>query len=109
MQQGQGGKHYLATICDWDTLSLGKPNQSLTIVNILLNKDNFRWVVENNAYGVCNQLGDMMNVSTRSIRFFFIYASFLTLGSPVIVYMILAFWMDMSKHFRRRRSSVWDL
>ena len=78
-------------------------------MNILLNKDNFRWVVENNAYGVCNQLGDMMNVSTRSIRFFFIYASFLTLGSPVIVYMILAFWMDMSKHFRRRRSSVWDL
>jgi hypothetical protein len=39
----------------------------------------------------------------------FIYASFLTFGSPVVLYFALAFVMEFRKHLRRGRSTVWDL
>lgn len=64
---------------------------------------------ETQAFGVCTRLGDITSISTGSIRLFFIYASFLTMGSPIIIYMGLAFIRNMRKHNRRRRSPVWDL
>lgn len=62
---------------------------------------------EQNAFGVCTRLGEKMGVATSSIRLFFIYASFLTVGSPVIIYLGLAFIMNMRRHMRRR-STIWD-
>lgn len=66
-------------------------------------------LVERNAFGVCTWLGDYTGISKASIRKFFIYTSFLTVGSPVIVYMILAFWLDWHKHSRQGRSTIWDV
>jgi phage shock protein PspC (stress-responsive transcriptional regulator) len=62
---------------------------------------------ENHAYGVCTALGEKMGIATSSIRLFFIYASFLTFGSPIIIYMSLAFILNMRRHLRRR-STIWD-
>ncbi len=62
---------------------------------------------ETQAFGVCTKLGDKLNMSTSSIRLFFIYASFLTFGSPLIIYMGLAFIINIRQHLRRGRSSVW--
>lgn len=62
---------------------------------------------EENAFGVCTRLGEKLGVATSSIRLFFIYASFLTIGSPVIIYLGLAFIMNMRRHMRRR-STIWD-
>jgi phage shock protein PspC (stress-responsive transcriptional regulator) len=62
---------------------------------------------EEHAFGVCTYLGDKLGVATSSIRLFFIYASFLTLGSPVILYLSLAFMINMRAHLRKR-SSIWD-
>ena len=62
---------------------------------------------EEHAFGVCTRLGEKMGLATSSIRLFFIYASFLTFGSPVIVYLALAFVMNMRRHLRRRRT-MWD-
>ncbi len=62
---------------------------------------------ENHAFGVCTALGEKMGVATSSIRLFFIYASFLTFGSPIIIYMSLAFILNMRRHLRRR-STIWD-
>jgi hypothetical protein len=39
-----------------------------------------------------------MNIASSKIRLWFIYISFLTLGSPIIVYMILAFWMNLKRY-----------
>ncbi|MDH5379640.1 MAG: PspC domain-containing protein [Cyclobacteriaceae bacterium] len=61
---------------------------------------------ENYAFGVCTRLGEKLGIATSSIRLFFIYASFLTVGSPIIVYLILAFVMNMRKHMRKR-NPVW--
>jgi phage shock protein C len=63
---------------------------------------------EEHAFGVCTRLGEKLGVATSSIRLFFIYASFLTFGSPVIVYLALAFVMNMRKHLRRKNSTIWD-
>jgi phage shock protein C len=62
---------------------------------------------EEHAFGVCTRLGEKMGIATSSIRLFFIYASFLTFGSPIIVYLALAFVMNMRRHLRRR-STIWD-
>ena len=48
---------------------------------------------EKQAFGVCTRIGEKLHMQSSVIRLFFIYASFLTVGSPLIVYMILAFWM----------------
>jgi phage shock protein PspC (stress-responsive transcriptional regulator) len=68
-----------------------------------------RQFFETRAFGVCTWLGDVLHMPTSAIRFFFIYASFLTIGSPLIIYMILAFWLKMKTYLRGRRTSVWDL
>jgi phage shock protein PspC (stress-responsive transcriptional regulator) len=62
---------------------------------------------EEHAFGVCTRLGEKLGIATSSIRLFFIYISFLTFGSPVIVYLGLAFIMNMRRHLRRRRT-LWD-
>jgi len=62
---------------------------------------------ETYAFGVCTHLGEKLGVATSSIRLFFIYASFITFGSPVILYLALAFVMNMRKHLRKR-SPIWD-
>jgi phage shock protein PspC (stress-responsive transcriptional regulator) len=69
----------------------------------------FKSLIEQTAYGVCTKIGERIGLSTRRIRVFFIYTSFLTLGSPVIVYMILAFWINMKNYVREKRTAVWDL
>jgi len=73
-------------------------------------KDNLKQkiqdLVELYAFGVCNRLGEKLGIATSSIRLFFIYASFLTVGSPVIIYLALAFIMNLRKYFRQR-NPVW--
>lgn len=69
--------------------------------------DRVQHFFETYAFGVCTNLGEILGVGTSSIRLFFIYASFITFGSPVIIYLSLAFMMNMRKHLRRR-NPIWD-
>ena len=62
---------------------------------------------EGHAFGVCTFLGEKLGVATSSIRLFFIYASFLTLGSPVIICLSIAFILNMRAHLRKR-NTIWD-
>ncbi len=64
-------------------------------------------IVESQAFGVCTRLGEKMGIATSSIRLFFIYASFITFGSPILIYMGMVFIMNIRKHLRRRNNSVW--
>ncbi len=57
-----------------------------------------REFLELKAFGVCTSIGERLGIATTRIRMWFIYISFLTLGSPVIIYMILAFWKNI-KHY----------
>lgn len=57
--------------------------------------------LEFKAFGVCHKLGEKLGISVGSIRLFFIYTSFLTFGSPIFVYLILAWIIDIRKHLRQ--------
>ncbi|WP_341837581.1 PspC domain-containing protein [Chitinophaga pollutisoli] len=59
--------------------------------------------VEWNTFGVCTAIGEKLGIATSRIRIFFIYATFLTMGSPLIVYMILAFWMNIKNYITNAR------
>ena len=62
---------------------------------------------EKHAFGVCTFLGEKLGIASSSIRLFFIYISFLTLGSPIVIYLSMAFILDMRRHLRKRRT-IWD-
>ncbi len=60
--------------------------------------------IENQAFGVCARLGELMDLPTSRIRMFFIYSSFLTFGSPILLYMSLAFIRDLRKLLRKGKA-----
>lgn len=66
-----------------------------------------QYFIEKQVFGVCTRLGEKYQLPTSSIRLFFIYASFLTFGSPVLVYLALAFIMNYRKQLRNRRNPIW--
>lgn len=66
-------------------------------------KDN----VERSIFGVCSYVGDKMNITTSQVRLYFIYASFVTLGSPIIFYLIMAFWVNIRRYIKRHRDALW--
>ncbi|HEX4958227.1 MAG TPA: PspC family transcriptional regulator [Lacibacter sp.] len=63
-----------------------------------------RRLIEWNAFGVCTYIGERLHISTSTIRKYFIYISFLTLGSPLVFYFFVAFWMNVKNYvwFNRR-------
>ena len=70
-----------------------------------MNKLITQWksAIEWQAFGVCTAIGERIVIASSRIRIWFIYISFLTLGSPLIVYMVLAFWMNMKRYILMRR------
>ncbi len=64
---------------------------------------------ERRGFEVCARLGDRMGIRPSVVRLYFIYTSFLTLGSPFIFYLILAFWIRVKDYVRPKRTSVLDL
>ncbi|MCS6795219.1 MAG: PspC family transcriptional regulator [Raineya sp.] len=70
----------------------------------------FKCFVEFHAFGVCTRLGEKMGMSISHIRLFFIYTTFLTMGSPIILYLILAFIMNIRRYLRKANNpTVWDI
>ncbi len=65
-------------------------------------------VVERNAFGVCQYLGDKMNISPLVVRTYFIYISFIGMGSPLIVYLFIAFWVNIRRYIRRGKNMMFE-
>lgn len=68
--------------------------------------DNIKFFVEKRVFGVCSFLGEKFSISSSRIRLYFIYTSFITMGSPVILYLVLAFWLNLKKYMRLSKT-VW--
>ncbi|OAV45420.1 PspC domain-containing protein [Lewinella sp. 4G2] len=62
--------------------------------------DNFRNSVERVAFGVCAWLADLMGISRRRVRVYFIYLSCLSLGSSLLFYFFAAFWLNVRNYIR---------
>ncbi len=59
--------------------------------------------IEWQAFGVCAAIGEKMGIATARIRMWFIYISFLTFGSPIILYMVMAFWLNIKRYILAAR------
>ncbi len=71
--------------------------------------ERIRSVSERFGFEVCSRSGARMGISPGVVRKYFIYTSFITFGSPVILYLVLAFWIQIKDHLRSRRHSVLDI
>jgi phage shock protein PspC (stress-responsive transcriptional regulator) len=67
----------------------------------------FKNFIEWQAFGVCSAIGEKLGIATSRIRMWFIYISFLTMGSPIIIYMILAFFMNIKRYTKAAKRNPW--
>ncbi|MBK7680476.1 MAG: PspC family transcriptional regulator [Chitinophagaceae bacterium] len=67
----------------------------------------FKSFMEWNAFGVCSAIGNRVGISASKIRQYFMYTSLLTMGSPIIIYMVLAFWRNMRKYMWAAKRNPW--
>jgi phage shock protein PspC (stress-responsive transcriptional regulator) len=83
----------------------GFPTSDFFLYISFMNK--FKNFVEWNAFGVCSAIGNRMGIATSKIRQYFMYTSILTMGSPIIIYMILAFWKNMRRYIKAAKRNPW--
>ncbi|WP_297766575.1 PspC domain-containing protein, partial [uncultured Muriicola sp.] len=76
------------------------------VIAIMMNY--FKDIVEKSVFGVCQFLGDKIGIKTSRVRLYFIYLSFVTMGSPVIIYLFLAFWLNLKKYLRKSLNPLLD-
>lgn len=68
----------------------------------------FKDLLERSAFGVCNYLGERFGVASARVRVYFIYLSFVALGSPIIFYLFFAFWLNIKKYIKQKRNVIWE-
>jgi phage shock protein PspC (stress-responsive transcriptional regulator) len=59
--------------------------------------------IEWQVFGVCTAIGERVGIATAVIRRYFIYLSFITLGSPIVFYLFMAFWLNIKNYIRNSR------
>jgi phage shock protein PspC (stress-responsive transcriptional regulator) len=67
-----------------------------------------RNLLERSAFGVCHYIGEKMNISSSRVRLYFLYISCITLGSPFIVYLFVAFWLNIREYIRNGSKVLWQ-
>lgn len=70
---------------------------------------NIRYYFERHGFYVSSRMADKLGMRAKSVRLFFIYASFFTMGAGFIVYLVLAFWLKLKDLVYTKRTSVFDL
>jgi phage shock protein PspC (stress-responsive transcriptional regulator) len=71
--------------------------------------EKIKYFVEKNVFGVCSYLGNRLGINSNIIRMYFIYTSFITAASPVLIYLFLAFWLNIKKYINPKRKSFLEL
>lgn len=70
--------------------------------------DKIKATLEYYGFGVCQYLGDKIGIKSSNVRLYFIYSTFIALGSPLFIYLVLAFWVNVKKYVRRGISVLAD-
>lgn len=63
-------------------------------------------------FGVCQWWARKLGIRTEKVRLGFIYASFFTFGSPLIIYLIMAWILEHKHYFKfqaKKKRSIWEL
>jgi len=69
--------------------------------------NNLKFFIEWNVFGVCSAIGERFGIATSKIRQYFIYTSLLTMGSPIIIYLVLAFWRNVRRYIWAAKRNPW--
>jgi phage shock protein PspC (stress-responsive transcriptional regulator) len=67
---------------------------------------------EMRSFGVSSWLARKLGIRTEKVRLGFIYASFIALGSPLLIYLIMAWILEHKHYFKlqpKKRSTIWEL
>ncbi len=68
-----------------------------------------RYFFEKYGFAVSTRLADSLGMNVKSVRLFFIYASFTTILGGFLIYLTLAFWLKLKDMVYTSRTSVFDL
>ena len=68
-----------------------------------------RHYFEKHGFYVSSRLADRLGMKARSVRLFFIYISFATLGIGFALYLTMAFLLKLKDLVFTKRTSVFDL
>ena len=68
-----------------------------------------RTFFEKHGFYVSSRLADKLGMKAKSVRLFFIYISFATLGFGFGLYLTIAFWLKLKDLVYTKRTSVFDL
>ncbi|ARV11208.1 PspC family transcriptional regulator [Gilvibacter sp. SZ-19] len=68
-----------------------------------------RHYLERRGFYVSSRLAERLGMRAKSVRLFFIYVSFATLGAGFAIYLTLAFWLKLKDLIYTKRTSVFDL
>lgn len=70
--------------------------------------NHFKFLIEEKVFGVCSYLGEKLGIPSSVIRLYFIYITFITVLSPLILYLFLAFWINLKKYLNLHKNPVWE-
>lgn len=70
--------------------------------------ERLRRTLERSAFGVCGWLGDHMGIRRSRVRLYFIYLSCLSLGSSLLFYFFVAFWLNVKDYMREGRRALFQ-
>lgn len=68
-----------------------------------------RHYFEKNGFAVCTRFAERLGMRVATVRLFFVYMSFFTLGLGFAFYLTLAFVLKLKDLVYSKRSSVFDL
>ena len=68
--------------------------------------EQLRRTLEQSAFGVCGWLADKMGIQRTRVRIYFIYLSCLSLGSSLLFYFFVAFWLNIREYLREGRRQI---
>lgn len=105
---------------NWNGIVEGKIEngsiKNFVISHILITDDlkmnaiiKLKFFLEKYGFHVSSRLADKLGMRVTSVRLFFIYISFVTVGLGFGVYLTLAFWIRLKDLIRAKRTSVFDL
>jgi phage shock protein PspC (stress-responsive transcriptional regulator) len=73
--------------------------------------DSILTILEKRFFGVCAWWGKYWGIEASKVRLSFIYLSFITLGSNLIVYLIMVFILENKEYFKfsRKKPTIWEI
>jgi len=74
-----------------------------------MNIEQIKYFFARYGFNVSTRVADKFGIQVSNVRLFFIYASFATLGISFILYLIMAFALQIKDFFYQKRPSVFDL